>query len=177
MTSPAVDDEGGRTYRFSVASELAAPAPEVWAHAMTIRGVNRELFPLARMTCPAELGRDLSRAPLGRRACRSWILVGGILPVDYDDVTFVERDPGRRFLECSPMLSQREWRHERIIESYGGGSIVIDRVEFVTRVPSLGPVFLRLFHLAFRLRHRNLRRLFPRRDGDGRLGALLRPAP
>ena len=123
--------------RFSFSSRLSAAPEEVWAHAMTIRGVNRELFPMARMTCPRDLGRDLTRLPLGRRAFRSWILAAGILPIDYDDLTFVELEPGRRFLERSSMWSQREWCHERTVEPVGGGSIVTDRVRFVPRVPAL----------------------------------------
>ena len=33
------------------------------------------------------------------------------MPIDYDDLTFIELEPVRRFLERSPMLSQREWQH------------------------------------------------------------------
>jgi len=146
--------------QFSFSSRLAAAPEAVWSHAMSIRGVNRELFPLARMTCPRGLGRDLTRMPLGRRAFRSWILAGGLLPIDYDDLTVVELEPGRRFLERSSMLSQREWCHERTVEPAAGGAILTDRVRFVPRVPALGALFLPVFRLAFRLRHRNLRRLF-----------------
>jgi len=42
------------------------------------------------------------------------------VPIDYDDLTFIELEPVRRFLERSPMLSQREWQHERVIEAAGG---------------------------------------------------------
>ena len=146
--------------RFELCSHLAAPAAEVWAHATSMRGVNRELFPLARMTHPRELAvLEPGRVPLGRRAFRSWILALGALPIDYDDLTFVALEPGR-FLERSPMLTQREWQHERVVEPAAGGSIVTDRVRFVPRVAALGPLFLLVFRLAFRLRHRNLRRLF-----------------
>ena len=146
--------------RFSFSSRLSAAPEEVWAHAMSIRGVNRELFPLARMTGPRDLGRDLTRVPLGRRAFRSWILAAGIVPIDYDDLTFVELEPGRRFLERSSMWSQREWCHERTVEPAAGGSIVTDHVRFVPRLPALGWLFLPVFRLAFRVRHWNLRRMF-----------------
>jgi hypothetical protein len=36
--------------------------------------------------------------------------------VDRSDLTFLELEPGRRFLEQSPMLSMKLWRHERIVE-------------------------------------------------------------
>lgn len=150
-----------RAYSFELSSQLAAPAAEVWAHAASMRGVNRELFPLARMTHPRELAViEPGRVPLGERAFRSWILALGVVPIDYDDLTIVALEPGRRFLERSPMLTQREWQHERVVEPAAGGSIVTDRVHFLPRVAALGPLFQLVFELAFRLRHRNLRRIF-----------------
>ena len=148
-------------FEFEFSSRLNAAPPDVWAHATSMRGVNRELFPLARMTHPAEIASiDPHEVPLGRRFFRSWTLAGGVIPIDYDDLTFVEIDAGRRFLERSPMLSQRLWEHERVIEPDGDGSILTDRVRFTPRIAALGPLFLFVFRLAFRLRHRNLRRLF-----------------
>lgn len=144
---------------FEVSSTLASPAPEVWHHAITPAGVNFELRPLARMTWPAGIER-LEAAPLGTRLCRSWILFLGVLPIDYDDLTFVEFGPGFRFLERSPMLSQRLWQHERTVEERGGACRVTDRVRFEPRVRLLGAVQRVVFHRAFRLRHRNLRRRF-----------------
>ena len=149
---------------FELTSRLAAPPDVVWAHATSFAGVNRELFPLARMTHPRGATLDPAGIVLGQRLLRSWILAAGILPIDYDDLTFVELEPGRRFLERSPMLSQREWTHERIVEPDGRGARVTDRVRFVPRVAALGPLHEPVFRLAFRLRHRNLRRRF----GEGR---------
>jgi len=146
---------------FEYSSFLPALPGDVWTHATTMRGVNRELWPLARMTHPKNIASlDVPQLALGRRLFRSWILAGGLLPIDYDDVTFVEWEPGRRFLERSPMLTQREWRHERVVEAAAGGSIVTDRVRFAPRVAALGPLFRAIFRLSFRLRHRNLRHLF-----------------
>jgi ligand-binding SRPBCC domain-containing protein len=149
-----------RSFGFEVRSRLAAPADVVWAHATSMRGVNAELFPLARMTHPRGLESLADRqVSLGARAFRSWILFAGILPIDFDDLTFVELEPGR-FLERSPMLSQREWQHERRVEPCPGGCEIRDRVRSVPRVAGLGPLFHTVFLLAFRLRHRNLRRRF-----------------
>jgi ligand-binding SRPBCC domain-containing protein len=150
-----------RGHGFEFSSRLAALAVEVWAHATSMRGVNRELFSLARMTHPRELSvLDAALVPIGQRVFRSRILAAGLVPIDYDDLTFIELEPGRRFLERSPMLTQREWQHERVIEPSDGGSTVTDRVQFVPRAPALGPLFLVVFRLAFRLRHWNLRRIF-----------------
>ena len=149
------------SYGFEFSSRLSAPPEQVWAHATSMDGVNRELFPLARMTHPRELSAlEPGLVPLGERAFRSWILAFGLVPIDYDDLTFIELEPGRRFLERSPMLTQREWQHERVIEPAPDGSLVTDRLRFVPRVGVLGPLFLAVFRLAFRLRHRNLRRIF-----------------
>lgn len=116
------------------------------------------------MTAPREFASlDLEHAPLGQRAFRSWILAFGFLPIDYDDLTLVELEPGRRFLERSTMLTQRVWEHERVVEPAGPentGCVITDRVRFEPRIPLLGPLFLVVFRFAFRLRHRNLRRLF-----------------
>lgn len=102
---------------FAESSVLRASAEAVWAHASSLRGVNRELFPLARMTGPrGDLRFSAGAVPLGRRAFRGWILLLGVLPVDYDDVTFVDLPEGGGFTEQSVMLSQREWRHQRVIE-------------------------------------------------------------
>lgn len=148
-------------FELTIASRLAAPAQTVWAHATSMAGVNRELRPLARMTHPRAMSSfDAGRIVLGERVFRSWILFLGILPVDFDDLTFVAIEPGRRFLERSPMLSQRLWEHERRIEPVAGGCVIEDRVHFTPRVAALGRVQLPIFRFAFRLRHRNLRRLF-----------------
>jgi ligand-binding SRPBCC domain-containing protein len=148
-------------FRFEFTSRLSAPAAEVWSHATSMRGVNRELFPLARMTHPRELSvLEPASVPIGQRAFRSWILAFGIVPIDYDDLTFVALEPGRRFLERSPMLTQREWRHERLVEPAAGGSTITDRVSFAPRIAWLGPLFYLVFWLAFALRHRNLLRIF-----------------
>lgn len=163
-----------KRYGFEYRSQLAAPPDAVWAHATTMAGVNREFFPLFRMTHPRGFDsiapRDVEGVAtvLGRRLFRSWILAMMVLPVEYDDLTLVEYEPGRRFLERSRMLTQREWEHERIVEAApGGGSTLTDRVHFVPRIAALGPLAARIFGLVFRFRHRNLRRLFgkPVRSG------------
>jgi hypothetical protein len=114
-----------------------------------MRGVNREFFPLVRMTWPGADGRLPSPPRLGERLFRSWILFLGLLPIDYDDLTLIEFEPGRRFLERSVMLSQRQWVHERIVTPTAMGCRLTDSVRFIPR-------------LAFRWRHRNLRRRFSR---------------
>lgn len=151
----------GREQRFEVTSVVAASPDVVWRRVSTIAGVNAELMPLARMTCPAAFaGRSLADAPLGRRAFRSWLLLFGVLPFDWDDLCLVRVEPGRGFLESSTMLSQRRWVHERTLEPAAEGCRVTDRLAFEPRIPLTGPLFGPVFRLAFRWRHHRLRHAF-----------------
>lgn len=149
-------------FGFAVTSDLEASPETVWAHATKIRGVNREFFPFLRMSAPAGADTiDERSVRLGERLFRSWILLFGVLPVDYDDLTIVELEPGRRFLERSPMLTQRLWTHERTIDRRDdGGATLTDRVRFEPKVPALGGAQLPIFRTVFAYRHHRLVRLF-----------------
>jgi hypothetical protein len=94
------------------------------------------------------------------RLFRSWILLAGILPVEYDDLAFEEVEPGYRFLERSSMFTQRIWEHERVIEPCPQGCRVTDRVYFEPRLPGIGAILTIIYKAVFRWRHRNLRSLF-----------------
>jgi ligand-binding SRPBCC domain-containing protein len=151
----------GTSYTFTIASTVRADPARVWAHGSDFAGVNRELWPLAHMTYPAGKGRLSPEAtPPGRTAFRSWILLFGLVPVDFDDFTLVELEPGRAFSEVSRLFSMREWRHRRTILPTPEGSVVRDEVSCVPRWRWAGPVLFAVYRLAFVLRHRRLRRLF-----------------
>jgi hypothetical protein len=150
-------------HSFDIASELAAPPGAVWRHATGVDGVNGELMPLMRMTVPRDLrGATLDQLPLGARAGRSWVLLFGVVPVDYDDLTIVERGPGHRFLEQSTMLTQSRWCHERTVEQVPGGSRITDRLSWSGRIPPLGALYRVAVPVLFRHRHRRLRKRFGR---------------
>lgn len=128
---------------------------------MSEEGINAELGPLLRMTVPRGLeSLDLDAVepgPLGR----SWVLLFGLVPIDYDDLGLVRIDPGRGFLERSTMLSQRFWEHERTIEPVADGVCTIaDRVAWEPRLPLPGRLLRPLFSAFFRHRHRQLQRCF-----------------
>ena len=58
------------------------------------------------MTAPPSLrSHGLSLVRPGERVCRSWVLLLGVLPVDYDDITLEQIEPPHRFLKRSAMLS------------------------------------------------------------------------
>jgi hypothetical protein len=147
---------------FSISSALGASSDDVWQHAISPAGVNRELFPLLRMTFPTDTGVLTEGWRPGKRMFRSWLLLAGILPLDYDDVTFIEVEPGRRFLERSPLLSQRVWEHERTIDSVPGGCQLTDRLRFFFNDTATTEIYTLVFKAVFRLRHRNLKRAFGR---------------
>ena len=147
-------------YEFVASSRLDAPAERVWEHATTPEGVNDELRPFVRMTHPADVGFTPETVVPGERLFRSWILLFGVVPIDYDDITLVRIDPGRGFLERSPMGSQRVWEHERRIEPDGTGCVVVDRVLHQPRAPVGGRWQSKLFRQFFLHRHRRLRRRF-----------------
>ena len=146
-------------------STVDAPAPDVWRAAVSPEGINRELGPWMRMTVSRDLrGMTIDDAPLGEVAGRSWILLFGFLPVEYDDLRLVELEPGRRFLERSSMLTLRPWQHERVVEPIDAGSCrVTDRLSFelrgvLARVPGSSRLARTIVTALFRHRHRRLRR-------------------
>ena len=148
-------------HRASFGSDLSAPPEVVWRHATSMEGVNEELMPLLRMTVPAGLaGAGIDTLPAGRRAGRSWLLLFGWLPVDYDDLTIAEHGPGRRFLERSTMLTQSVWEHERTVEPVEGGCRLVDTVQWHGRLPGLGALYRLAVPVLFGHRHRRLRRRF-----------------
>jgi hypothetical protein len=150
-----------RRAEFRIGSALRAEPAAVWERAMSAEGINAELGPLLRMTTPRGVGsldlHALEPGPLGR----SWLLLFGVLPVDYDEIGLERIEPGRGFLERSTMLSQRLWEHERTIESAGArGATIVDRVAWELRPPLPGGLLRPVIAAVFRHRHEQLRRHF-----------------
>lgn len=159
---------------FARSSLLAADVEHVWARISTPEGVNDEFKPFLRMTFPPEVrSLDPDTVPIGERICRSWVLLFGLIPVDYDDLVLVSIEPGRGFRERSTMLTQRSWEHERTLEPVGHGATrLTDCLRFEPRLGLPARLFLPTFRLVFRWRHARLRKAFgtPRAtilyDGD-----------
>ena len=142
-------------HSFRVSSALRASPAEVWARAATIEGVNAELAPFARMTSPG--GGVIREGALGR----SWILLGGVLPVDYDDLRLESVEPGRGFRERSTLGSCSAWHHDRTLHALAsGGTRIVDEVSFAPRLRAAGGLQALVFEAAFRWRHRRLRALW-----------------
>jgi ligand-binding SRPBCC domain-containing protein len=141
-------------------SLLDAPPDRVWDHIASFEGINDEFRPFMKMTAPRAVREaGLGAVVLGERLCRSWMLLFGVIPFDYDDITIVRLEPGEGFLERSTMLSQREWEHERTLSADGNATVLTDRVAFVPRLGlpagAVRPVVARIFgHRHARLRKR-----------------------
>ncbi len=149
-----------RRGEFQIASTLPAEPAAVWERAMSADGINAELRPLLRMTVPRGLDsldlHALEPGPLGR----SWLLLFGLIPVDYDEIGLERIEPGRGFRERSTMLSLRLWEHERTIERAGAGTRIVDRLAWESRLPLPGGLFRPLVAALFKHRHRQLQRHF-----------------
>ncbi len=147
----------------TVSSSLAVPASVAWERAVTEEGINDELSPIMRMTMPAGLrGKTIDDVAVGAPLGRSWILLGRVLPVDYDDLCLVELEPGRRFLERSRTLTFAVWQHERVIEPQSEGACVVtDRLGFelkraVAWIPGAARLAEAIVRALFHHRHRRL---------------------
>lgn len=148
-------------HSFRISSDLCAPPEVVWRQVTDLDGVNDELRPLVRMTAPPGL-RDarIDDLPAGCRAGRSWLLLFGVLPVDFDDLTIAQHGPGHRFREESRMLTQSRWEHQRDVVAIEGGCRVVDSLNWQGRVAPLGALFALAVPILFQHRHRRLRHRF-----------------
>lgn len=148
-----------RTLRFE--SRLAAPAREVWAAASTMDGVNRELMPLLRMTHPADAPPlDDPRVRPGVVLFSSWLLLGGVIPIDRHTLTLERVLPGEGFDERSHSWLQRVWLHQRRVRPQGDGCEVVDALAFEPRVPGTAALVAPIVQSLFEHRHRRLRARF-----------------
>jgi len=140
---------------FRVSSRLPAAPAAVWERIATVEGVNYELGPWVRMTVPE--GAELRLGTIGR----SWVLLGGVLPVDYDDIHIAWFEPEQGFRERSAMASASAWWHDRsLLPLPDGGTRVVDHIRFMPRVAAFGGLQAFTFQAMFRWRHRRLRSRF-----------------
>jgi hypothetical protein len=146
----------------TVSSRLSATPTQTWERVITPEGIRDEMHPYLRMMLPEGVERlDPKSIELGEKIGRSWILLFGLLPFDYDDITVVRLEPGRGFLERSQMLSQRVWEHERTLEPEpDGGCLITDRVSWQPRLGLPGRPLRPVIAWFFRHRHKRLRRHF-----------------
>ncbi|MCH1868208.1 hypothetical protein [Nocardioides sp. CFH 31398] len=134
-----------------------------WARVTTADGVADELRPLLRMTVPRGLRDGLAGVRPGEPAGRAWLLLGGVLPVECDDLVVVGIGE-RWFTERSSLVSLRTWEHRReVLADPGGGCVVVDRLRGTPRralglVPGSVRLARGLVTALFAHRHRRLLR-------------------
>lgn len=152
---------------FERSSVLAAPASQVWARVATMDGVNDELAPLVRMTHPATLSTltDAGDELLGRVVFHSWLLAGGVVPMDRHALRLLAVEQrgelGGGFVEDSTSWLQARWRHERDVEAIDAHTCVVtDRLVVVPRLRVARPVVSAVVPRIFEHRHRVLRARF-----------------
>lgn len=122
------------TVRVKFESRVPATPAELWDWSTSVRGVHAEMGPILKLDFPkgmTHIPRDGSG--LGKSLGNCKFLLFGVLPVDLSKLTFVEVEPGRRFVEQSPLLSMKSWRHERVIAPAADGTHVVDTLEFTPR--------------------------------------------
>ncbi|MFI8770569.1 SRPBCC family protein [Gordonia sp. NPDC062954] len=141
-------------------SVIPAPIDAVWDRVSRMEGVNDELMPYLKMMLPRRhRGKTLADIEVGTSVGKVRMLFGGLLPLDYDELTIVELTPGRGFREESSMASMRVWHHARTLTP-----LTAERTEVVDTValrPRLllrpaAPLLARFVEHLFRHRHRRL---------------------
>jgi ligand-binding SRPBCC domain-containing protein len=139
-------------------SRLHSSAERVWEWITSIDEISAEMWPYFRMSVPRGV-RSITdlEIKLGDPMFRSYIFLFGFLPIDFSDMTLVELDSGRGFIEQSPMGSMKLWRHKRrIVPSDSEAVLLIDELTFQPRMaPRLVAWFIK--HV-FTHRHEVLRK-------------------
>lgn len=156
---------------------VPARQADVWARITTPEGINDEIMPFLRMTLPRHLrNMKVDEVEVGKPLCRSWFLLGGVLPVDFDNITVEALDPPRMFREHSTMLTFSDWIHERRVEAVTEEiSLIHDRLSWVGRGPinktrPMRWLQRRLLRGMFAHRHRKLLTHFQKTADPATLG-------
>ena len=146
---------------FEYASHLASDANNVLKHAGTIKGVNYELMPFARMTAPPDWIRlPIQEWPVGKKLFTSCILLLGFVPADFHFFRMKSLLPNG-FEEYSSTVINKFWHHTRTTTDLeDGGCVIIDRLSFKSRVPFIDVISTPVYKLFFRHRHTRLKRKF-----------------
>ncbi|MDB4989364.1 MAG: hypothetical protein JWN04_4542 [Myxococcaceae bacterium] len=142
---------------FELTSSLAAPAEQVWRHASTFAGINRELWPVhmsggSRLTISRE-------TTTGVVLFRSVLTLLRVVPLDVHSFGLLNVWPGVGFEESSRSLLQKSWHHTRTIEPLRDQSCLVrDQLEFEPRILSTWVSLV--VRRVFERRHARLRALF-----------------
>jgi len=140
-------------------TRLSAPIESVWDWITSVNGIRLEMWPFFYMTVPKGV-RFLSDVQIipGTPMFRSYVFLFGLFPVDYSDMTLLELNPGRGFIEQSPMGSMKLWRHERQIALSPSDANTVILTDQLTFQPRMAKRFVGWFiRRVFIHRHKVLR--------------------
>jgi len=149
------------TFRRTTA--IPAPIEEVWDRVTTPAGINHEMSPFIKMTLPGTFRHNtIGDVSPGTHIGKSILLLFGLIPFGYDDITIAQIEPGRMFVEESTMTGMRTWIHQRTLEQRDGKTLVTDAItlEPYLRVPVLTRIVGSVIAAFFAHRHRRLDRYF-----------------
>lgn len=148
------------------ASIIDGPTDAVWQRITSQDGINDEMGPYLKMTMPRSFrGNSIADVTPGTRIGRSGLLLFGIIPVGFDDITIARIEPGRMFREESRMTGMRIWVHHRTLEPTNGTAgeqtIVTDEITVAPRallglIPGSSALVRTILGRFFAHRHRRL---------------------
>ncbi|MGV9797927.1 hypothetical protein ACWDTP_07690 [Mycobacterium sp. NPDC003449] len=151
-------------HTFRKVSEIACPIDRVWERVTTQEGINDEMGPYMKMTMPRQFrGKSIADVSPGTRIGKSFLLLFGVLPFGFDDITIAKIEPGRMFREESIMTGMRIWVHHRTLEPLGDNTIVTDEITLAPQapmglIPGWGRLMSWVLSAFFSHRHRRLDR-------------------
>ena len=145
-------------------SKLRTDREKLWTWISSVKGISKELWPLVKMTVPPEV-LSIENLPFkpGVKVFRSYLLLGGLIPFDYWDLTLTELTANYGFVENSTIGLMQHWRYERIISEHPTDTqmmILTDQMEFAPRfAPRMTEYFVKKL---FEHRHKVLQNGFNR---------------
>ncbi|WP_078278393.1 hypothetical protein [Mycobacteroides franklinii] len=153
---------------FRKVSEIDCPVDKVWERVTSQEGINDEMGPYMKMTMPKQFrGKSIADVTPGTRIGKSFLLLFGVLPFGFDDITVARVEPGRMFREESLMTGMRVWVHHRTLEPLasetGEKTRVTDEVTLAPQapmglIPGWGRLLSKILAAFFTHRHRRLSR-------------------
>jgi ligand-binding SRPBCC domain-containing protein len=153
---------GHMSVQVSFSTVIEAPPGVVWERAGRVSGINDELWPLIKMSCPPHLDR-IAAPPhaVGAPPVHGWMLLFGVVPIERRSIQFDVLEDGR-FVDCSTGWLNGLWRHDRsVVARDDGSTLLTDKLVLEPRLGIMRILLRPTVTWTFGRRHRRLRRHFP----------------